>query len=864
MSSRSYLSCSSAATALLHAFPGNITWPRVRFVFLFSCAITCSEDHLVAAPDSRAFGTPIAWGSSPIAEVPPGITNATQVSLGAWYEWGQALALRADGKVASWGSPIGQMPTGLTNIVAVAAGGNTHAVALRNDGTVVQWGYTNGIPPDPVPGNVAAIAANSGYTLLLRSNGSVTLLGNMGGLTNLAPVPTGVSAITAGGFFGMGLKSNGTVELWDGPGGMRATMPENLSNVVAISAGQSHAVALDSGGLVTAWGYACSDACQLPTDLTNVLSIRAGHNTSLAVISDGTLRGWGETYLNGLTMFPRVTRNVIEAEITDSAGCAICRVDDTHLPGLYGGLNGYNTISYYEGDETNNLVIWASLTAPYFKPVTLAYSTTDGTAKANRDYVPVAGTIVIQPFTQRTNITIPIIGNLLAESNKTFFVNFLQVSNAVLVNTQVVVTIYNDDQITVAEGIAFTQVATNIQPPTTMQFTPDGRLLLCEQSGVLRLVTNGALVPTPLLTLNVTTEDCGEAGLLAVACHPQFQSNGFFYVHYTVPGSQPAWTVHNRISRFHMAGSLVESNSEVVILELDDVPYADVHNGGAINFGADGKLYVGVGDNGNSANSQTLTNLLGKILRINDDGTIPVDNPFYNAATGKNRAIWALGLRNPFSFAFQPGTGRMLIDDVGLQSWEEIEQGAAGANYGWPYAEGFSTNTTYQNPVFAYPHGTNSAWGTAIVGAAFPPQTGIKFPQSYQDSFFFADYGTGCIARLSSSNTVETVVNGFWHPVDLKFGPDGYLYCLTRRGFDSALYRIGYDPGVQILSASRSASNSWQIHSTARTGHQYVFEASSNLSTWTRIATNTAAGTTVDFTDNKTNDSSQRFYRLRE
>ena len=128
--------------------------------------------------------------------------------------------------------------------------------------------------------------------------------------------------------------------------------------------------------------------------------------------------------------------------------------------------------------------------------------------------------------------------------------------------------------------------------------------------------------------------------------------------------------------------------SEVVILELDNLSIASNHNGGAIHFGPDGKLYIAVGENADSANAQTLADLLGKMLRINSDGSVPMDNPFYSVAVGVNRATWSLGLRNPFTFAFQPGTGRMLINDVGQYTWEEINEGVAGANYGWPNCEG--------------------------------------------------------------------------------------------------------------------------------------------------------------------------------
>ena len=118
--------------------------------------------------------------------------------------------------------------------------------------------------------------------------------------------------------------------------------------------------------------------------------------------------------------------------------------------------------------------------------------------------------------------------------------------------------------------------------------------------------------------------------------------------------------------------------SETILLELDNLSSATNHNGGALHFGVDGKLYIASGNNANNANSQTLTNLLGKMLRLNSDGTIPTDNPFYNQPTGKNRAIWAYGLRNPFTFGIQPGTGLMFVDDVGENTWEEINVGVAG------------------------------------------------------------------------------------------------------------------------------------------------------------------------------------------
>src|SRR5690606_19004802 len=143
----------------------------------------------------------------------------------------------------------------------------------------------------------------------------------------------------------------------------------------------------------------------------------------------------------------------------------------------------------------------------------------------------------------------------------------------------------------------------------------------------------------------LAVDPTGERGLLGVAFDPAFATNRFVYVYYTATSP----TIHNRLSRFtaNAAGDLALAGSETILLELENLT-ATNHNGGAIHFGPDGKLYVATGENAVAENAQSLDNLLGKILRLNPDGSIPTDNPFFNQATGKNRLIWALGLRNPF------------------------------------------------------------------------------------------------------------------------------------------------------------------------------------------------------------------------
>src|SRR4051794_6435252 len=259
-------------------------------------------------------------------------------------------------------------------------------------------------------------------------------------------------------------------------------------------------------------------------------------------------------------------------------------------------------------------------------------------------------------------------------------------------------------------GFTDEQVVTGLSNPTAMEFAPDGRLFVTQQGGAIRVIKNGVLLPTPFASF--TVDSSGERGLLGIAFDPNFATNGFVYVYNTVP-APTGGAAHNRVTRLtadpaNPDVALASATSPLGILDLDNLSTATNHNGGGLHFGLDGKLYVSVGENANGANAQTLGNLLGKVLRMNTDGSIPTDNPYYNVATGQNRLIWAMGLRNPFTFAIQPGTGRMFINDVGQSTWEEIDEGVAHSNYGWPGIEGLRTSQTppadYRDPLFAYGH----------------------------------------------------------------------------------------------------------------------------------------------------------------
>ncbi len=345
------------------------------------------------------------------------------------------------------------------------------------------------------------------------------------------------------------------------------------------------------------------------------------------------------------------------------------------------------------------------------------------------------------------------------------------------------------------DGFAETLVAGGLAAPTAMEFAPDGRLFVCQQGGQLRVIKDGALLPTPFVTVAVDPQ--GERGLLGVTFDPDFADNGYVYVYYTA--TTPA--VHNRVSRFVADGDVAQEGSEEILLELDDLSGATNHNGGAMHFGPDGKLYVAVGENAYAPNAQTLDNLLGKMLRLNPDGSIPEDNPFYDTASGVNRAIWALGLRNPFTFAFQPGTGRLFINDVGHygpSQREEINDGGAGANYGWPGTEGYTDDPRFNSPVYAYD--PNEEGGCAITGGTFYDPPADQFPDEYRGSYFFADFCGGWIRRIDPANgsLLGTFATGVAEPVDLKVDAEGSLYYLARGA--GQVYRIQFTdsqaPGI--------------------------------------------------------------------
>lgn len=370
-----------------------------------------------------------------------------------------------------------------------------------------------------------------------------------------------------------------------------------------------------------------------------------------------------------------------------------------------------------------------------------------------------------------------------------------------------------EDRLTPAslpEGFAFSLVTTGLIAPTSFVEAPDGRILVTEQHGAVRVVdADGDLLPEPAIQLAVNS--IVERGLLGIALDPEFVENGHVFVFYTVPES-PTAPIHSRVSRFTMTGNTLDPATEFVLVDLGPAGIG-AHNGGALRFGNDGKLYVAVGDNVVPANAQLANNYFGKILRFNPDGTIPDDNPatidgLSTAPTGVYRAIYAVGLRNPYTFDVDPVTGSIYINDVGQNAFEEINVLAAGKNYGWPATEGTFDPATYpsfREPIVSYAHGPGNDKGFAITGGTFNTGAVQDFPEEYAGDYFYADFVNGWIRNYDvATGTHSLFASGLdgLNTLGLQMAADGSLLVLafgTGQPSDGSVYRIQYTNNPTIV-----------------------------------------------------------------
>ncbi|MEQ1935479.1 MAG: PQQ-dependent sugar dehydrogenase, partial [Fimbriimonadaceae bacterium] len=280
---------------------------------------------------------------------------------------------------------------------------------------------------------------------------------------------------------------------------------------------------------------------------------------------------------------------------------------------------------------------------------------------------------------------------------------------------------------------------------------------------------------------------------------PQFSVNHLVYIFYTAGSSSlnPPASPKNRVSRFLASGDeLLLGSEEILVDNIESDSGSD--NGGGLKFGQDGKLYIATGDGGlNVQLSQSLTSLAGKLLRVNSDGSAVTDNPFFGQAP-KRPEIWAYGFRNPFRFTFRPNTNIPFLADVGQVTWEELNVVIRGGNYGWPLAEGTSSNPNLLNPAFSYDH---VGMSKCICGGVFTKST--KFPSTFQNRYVYGEYKLQFLNYVDFNDANQMVGQGTFGPaatgpVDFEMGPDGNLYYVALGA--KTVQRISYQPVVNDLN----------------------------------------------------------------
>jgi glucose/arabinose dehydrogenase len=370
------------------------------------------------------------------------------------------------------------------------------------------------------------------------------------------------------------------------------------------------------------------------------------------------------------------------------------------------------------------------------------------------------------------------------------------------------------------EGFVERAVVQGLVEPTDFAFLPDGRVLVSEKPGLIRIASGGKLARRPVLDLRDSISTANLRGILTVQVDPEFARRPFIYVLRTLKvGPSEAAPTSARLSRFTLGDSVVRPDSEVVLLgtegggrsclELpamaDCLPADSQHIGGQIRFSGDGTLYVSTGDGGGSSSgfdviserAQDVNSLGGKVLRITRTGAGVPTNPYWNGNPGANRSkVWASGLRNPFRWTFRPGSREVFVADLGSRAFDEISVVGRGSNLGWPCYEGATRFEPYEEagvcvalygkgptavrfPVVAFPQGE----ARSLIGGVF--YTGRAYPGRYAGTYFFADFIYGWMKLLRFGDDglplgdAEPFGSGLSGPVAIEQGPDGRLYYLS-------------------------------------------------------------------------------------
>ena len=481
----------------------------------------------------------------------------------------------------------------------------------------------------------------------------------------------------------------------------------------------------------------------------------------------------------------------------------------------------------------------------------------------------------------------------------------------------------------VALTLDFQLVTGSLNNPVYITHAGDGsgRLFIVEQTGRIKIFDGTNLLASPFLDISSMTLFSGEQGLLSMAFHPGYRTNGQFYVYFTNPDGSS-----NVVARFTAAppsANTVNTNTMQTVLRISH-PDNSNHNGGQLQFGPDGYLYIGTGDGGSGCdppnNAQNLSALLGKMLRVDVNNfatnyTIPPSNPFI-ATNGARPEIWAYGLRNPWRFSFDRLTGDLWIGDVGQGTREEVDLQPVGSpggeNYGWRLYEGFCTNccgVTFSNvptvlPILDYDHGSNrcavmggyryrgskiaplfatyfyadecggqiysaatnsvGAWTNALV--ANTSFTITTFGEDQAGEVYFSDYGGGAIYQIVWRDTDGDGMADDWEndnglnpndPGDASLDPDG-------DGFTNLQEFLAntnpHDPTSAFRIKSVALAGGFQLSFASASNKLYRVERTDDLGTgvWTTMTNNiVGTGGPIQVSDPNAAGQSMRFYRVR-
>jgi len=337
--------------------------------------------------------------------------------------------------------------------------------------------------------------------------------------------------------------------------------------------------------------------------------------------------------------------------------------------------------------------------------------------------------------------------------------------------------ISNLSNLTNSSGVEI--IAEGLQAPRSIDISKDGRIFVSEKRGSIRVVDNGTLLTEPVG--DIKAENIGDAGLLGLTLHPNFTQNHLFYVYYTYS---------NSTGLFNKVLMLTESNNRIIDSKtiLDGIPGDEYRDGGRIKFGPDGKLYVSTGDASIPELSQNLDSLAGKILRTNEDGTIPQDNPFSNSP------VYAYGFRNVQGLAWAPNSGALYSSDQGGAGNDEINLISPGKNYGWPHEECNSSDddNRYTPPVLCF----NPSLEPSGIAFAFSNKLG------YQNHLIVATLKGSHLRDIDfDSGSQNTILVGYGRIIDFVESEDGSIFVLTSNTDGRALPQQGDD---KILRLTRS------------------------------------------------------------